>query len=370
MNNLKEPVKLRKRERTKGGYSLYLDITVDGKRTYEYLKLYLVPEVSRADKLKNQETMRFAEAIKAQRVIEIQNGRFGFENRKTAKINLFKYWDVVMERRKKEDSVGNYGNWYSVKTHLLKYAGTGNVRMCDVDEKFCQGFKDYLENAVTKSNKPLSPNSKNSYFIKFRVFMQTALQEGVIYKNPCAGIKPAAQSEEKREYLTMDELKVLAQTPCCKDVLKRAFLFSCLTGLRWSDVNKLRWSDVREQDGFKRIVFRQKKTKNLEYLDINEQASALMGDRTDDDNRVFVGLKYSAQMNLELQRWCMIAGITKKITFHCARHTFAVMLLTLGTEIYTVQKLLGHKELKTTQIYADILDKKKQEAVTKLPQIL
>lgn len=367
---IKEPVKLRQRERSRGGYSLYLDITINGKRTYEYLKLYLVPENNRADKLKNKETLRLAEAIRAQRVIEIQNGRFGFENNKNSKINLFEYWDIVMERRKKEDSTGNYGNWYSVKTHLLKYAGTGNVRMCDIDEKFCQGFKDYLENAVTKSNKPLSQNSKNSYFIKFRVFMQTALQEDVIYKNPCSGIKPVAQSEEKREYLTMDELKALAATPCSKEVLKRAFLFSCLTGLRWSDVNKLLWADVREQDGMKRIVFRQKKTKNLEYLDVNEQAAALIGNRADNNSRVFVGLKYSAQMNIELQRWCLTAGISKKITFHCARHTFAVMMLTLGTEIYTVSKLLGHKELKTTQIYADILDKKKQEAVNQFPQIL
>lgn len=370
MANTNETVHLRKRQRTHGGYSLYLDIYANGRRNYEYLKLYLVPENSRADKLKNQETMRLAEAVKAQRIVEIQNGRFGFDTPKMSKINLFAYWDEVMERRKKEDSTGNYGNWYSVKTHLLKYAGTGDVKMADIDKKFCQGFKDYLRTAETKSGKPLSQNSRNSYFCKFRVFMQTALDEGVININPCSGIKPDKPSEEKREYLTIDEIKQLSQTPCTKDVLKRAFLFSCLTGLRWSDVNKLTWGDVRQQDGFRRIVFRQKKTKNLEYLDINPQAAALMGTPSDDNDRVFRGLKYSAQMNIELQRWCMTAGISKKITFHCGRHTFAVMMLTLGTEIYTVQKLLGHRELKTTQIYADILDKKKQDAVTQIPQVL
>ena len=370
MANTNETVHLRKRQRTHGGYSLYLDIYANGRRNYEYLKLYLVPENSRADKLKNQETMRLAEAVKAQRIVEIQNGRFGFDTPKMSKINLFAYWDEVMERRKKADSTGNYGNWYSAKTHLLKYAGTGDVKMADIDKKFCQGFKDYLRTTETKSGKPLSQNSRNSYFIKFRVFMQTALDEGIININPCSGIKPDKPSEEKREYLTIDEIKQLSKTPCTKDVLKRAFLFSCLTGLRWSDVNKLTWGDVRQQDGFRRIVFRQKKTKNLEYLDINPQAAALMGTPSDDNDRIFRGLKYSAQMNIELQRWCMTAGISKKITFHCGRHTFAVMMLTLGTEIYTVQKLLGHRELKTTQIYADILDKKKQDAVTQIPQVL
>jgi hypothetical protein len=65
----------------------------------------------------------------------------------------------------------------------------------------------------------------------------------------------------------------------------------------------------------------------------------------------------------------MRAGITKDITFHCARHTFAVLQLTLGTEIFTLSKLLGHSELKTTQIYAKIIDEKKREAVNKIPDI-
>ena len=120
MANTNETVHLRKRQRTHGGYSLYLDIYANGRRNYEYLKLYLVPENSRADKLKNQETMRLAEAVKAQRIVEIQNGRFGFDTPKMSKINLFACWDEVMERRKKADSTGNYGIWYSAKTHLLK----------------------------------------------------------------------------------------------------------------------------------------------------------------------------------------------------------------------------------------------------------
>ena len=99
---------------------------------------------------------------------------------------------------------------------------------------------------------------------------------------------------------------------------------------------------------------------------ISEQAFELLGERTIPDERVFVGLKYSAWHNLKLQQWVMKAGISKTITFHCARHTYATLQLTLGTDIYTVSKLLGHKDLKTTQIYAKIIDERKKEAANKI----
>ena len=75
-------------------------------------------------------------------------------------------------------------------------------------------------------------------------------------------------------------------------------------------------------------------------------------------------------MNVELSKWVMKAKITKDITFHCARHTNATLLLTNGTDLYTVSKLLGHKDIKTTQIYAKIIDEKKRQAVNSIPQIL
>ena len=88
-----------------------------------------------------------------------------------------------------------------------------------------------------------------------------------------------------------------------------------------------------------------------------------MGEEGKPADRVFKGLRYSSYLNLELQKWCMKAGITKNITFHSARHTFATLQLTLGTDIYTVSKLLGNKNLKTTQIYTKIIDQKKIEAI-------
>jgi integrase len=170
-----------------------------------------------------------------------------------------------------------------------------------------------------------------------------------------------------REFLTLEELQAAAKVECEMPVLKTAFIFSALSGLRWSDIEKLVWSEVQhsEQSGYY-IRFRQKKTKGAETLPISEQAFSLLGERRKQDDKVFEGLYYSAWHNLKLREWVMKAGITKHITFHCARHTYATLQITLGTDIYTVSKLLGHRHLKTTEIYAKVIDHKKQEAANKI----
>lgn len=170
-------------------------------------------------------------------------------------------------------------------------------------------------------------------------------------------------------YLTIDEVKKLAQTECEYPNIKRAFLFSCLTGLRRSDVLRLKWGDIHKQDDYTRIIFTQKKTGGLEYLDISAQAAELLGERGKPNECVFTDIHSPSCTNEAIKRWVLRAGINKEITFHCARHTFAVMMLDLGTDIYTVSKLLGHRELSTTQRYAKVLDKNKQKAVSKIPDI-
>lgn len=159
----------------------------------------------------------------------------------------------------------------------------------------------------------------------------------------------------------------MAKTDCEISILKTAFIFSALTGLRWSDINKLLWSEVQYSKELGNYLrFRQKKTQGAETLPISEQAISLLGERGEPEERVFKHLKYSAWHNLKLQQWAMKAGIAKTVTFHCARHTYATLQLTLGTDIYTVSKLLGHKHLKTTQIYTKVIDEKKTEAANRI----
>lgn len=368
---------LRQRKQTKKGtISLYLEIykgttkTPDGKakpiRDYEYLNLYLIDKPSNPiDKQQNKENLKLAESIKAKRELEKKNGTYGFTNEFKKQTNFIEYFKNLVS---KKETKGNLGNWYSTQIHLENYAGS-NVTFKDIDLQFAEGFKDYLNKAKRKDGKPLANNSKASYFAKFRAALNEAVKEKIIYGNPAVETGNFKTIESQREFLTLDEVRKLAQTECRYDVLKRAFLFSCLTGLRWSDINNLVWGDVQQINNGWRVHFKQQKTKGQQYLDINQQARDLMQEIGKTDERVFIGLKYSDYMNVALQMWVLKAGITKQITFHCARHTFAVLQLTLGTEIYTLSKMLGHSELKTTQIYAKIVDEKIQEAVNKIPDI-
>lgn len=372
-------VHLRQRKQTKdGSISLYLEIykgtttTPDGKiknlRDYEYLKIYLIDKPKTpSDRQSNRNNLLLAESIKSKRELEIKNGLYGFTNEFKQSTNFIDYFTDQMEKRKQ--SVGNYGNWDSTLKHLIKFSGK-KVSFREIDDNFCENFRDYLKNTAKKtSGQPLSSSSVSSYFNKFRACLKEAVKKKIILSNPAADVTNPKVIENKREYLTFDELKAIVKAECRYDVLKRAFIFSCLTGLRWSDINNLKWSELQNTSDGWRITFHQQKTKGLQYLDMSEQARSFLGEQGNPNEKVFSGLKYSSYMNVELSKWIMRAGISKDITFHCARHTFAVLQMSLGTEILTLSKLLGHSELKTTQIYAKIIDEKKREAVNKIPDI-
>lgn len=372
-------VHLRQRKQTKAGsISLYLEIykgaatTPDGKvkniRDYQYLNLYLIDKPKTPiDRQHNKETLQLAESIKAKKELEIKNGLYGFANEFKQSTNFIDYFKDQMEKRKQ--SKGNFGNWDSTVKHLIKFAGT-HISFREIDQNFCENFRDYLKDIAKRTDgKPLSSSSVSSYFNKFRACLKEAVRQRIIQSNPASYVSIPKVIEYKREYLTFDELKAIAKADCRYDVLKRAFIFSCLTGLRWSDVHKLKWSEVQSTNEGWRITFHQQKTKGLQYLDMSEQARGYLGEQGNPDERVFLGLRYDSYVNNELTKWMMRAGITKNITFHCARHTFAVLQLTLGTEIFTLSKLLGHSEIKTTLIYAKIIDEKKREAVNKIPDI-
>ena len=377
----KEPVKLREKKLSNGNISLFLDIYRNGKRHKEYLKLYLIDAKTPIEKEQNRQTLATAQAIKSKRLIEIQNGEYSFTHQFKENTPFLEYYrNMVEERRKNPDSKGNWGNWRSCLRYLEVYCDD-KTTFRDVTPEFIMGFKEFLENVEKDTHKRVGPrrerdtfqglsqNSKVSYFNKLRACINQAFDERIIPINPLRGIEGFKAAEVKRDYLTLEEVRLLAATPCRYPILKRAFLFSCLTGLRKSDIQKLTWSEVQKFGEYTRIVFKQKKTGGQEYLDITPQAEKYLGERGNPDDFVFVGFTYGSRTSLQLQRWSLTAGLKKNLTFHCGRHTFAVLMLDLGADIYTVSKLLGHKELATTQIYAKVLDKNKQNAVSLIPNI-
>lgn len=380
MATIKEPVRLRKRVMRSGNTSLYLDIYIKGRRMYEYLHLYLIPEKTRADKEKNKQTMQLADAIRGKRLIEVRDGTYGFNSQFKTETRFFDYYIAMCEQRHGNiASKSNWGNWYSCLHHLRIYEKRKDITFAEITQDWVQGFKDYLDNKAIAwqhdtrkraKDKPLSRNSKVSYFNKLRACINQAYDERIVPYNPMRGIDGFKAEEGTRMYLTIEELKKLANTECDYPQIKKAFLFSCLTGLRRSDILRLTWGDVFKQGDMTRIIFKQKKTGGLEYLDINKEAERLLGKRGKPNEQIFGSIYSPTCTNNAIQVWVARAGISKKITFHCGRHTFATMMLDLGTDIYTVSKLLGHRDISTTQIYAKVLDKNKQEAVNRIPTLI
>jgi integrase len=350
--------------------SLYL-LYVDGKhRSYEFLKLYVFDKPkTNIEKEHNKETLQLAEAIKAQKVLDAQSMAHGFVSSVRSKIGFLTYFKKLTD--KKFDSNGNHGNWLSTYRHLVDFLKGKDISLEKIDDRFLESFKDYLLTCKTRKNiheVKLNQNSIQSYFNKVRAALREAYNNRMIKENPALRVKSVKAAETHREYLTFEELQQLAATPFEMPNVKKAFLFSALTGLRWSDVKALKWGNIQcsETDGWM-LKFTQKKTKGAEILPIPEQAVKLLGEVGGPDEEVIPGLEYSAWNNIKLRKWVMKAGIMKRITFHCARHSFATLQLSMNTDIYTVSKLLGHRHLKTTEIYAKVIDKKKIEAANKIP---
>lgn len=363
MKNIKDPIRLRQRKMASGNISLYLDIYVKGKRRYEYLNLYLIPENSRADKEHNRQVYALADTIRAQRLIDLRNKRYNLNDEAVASPYLINYYSIVLERKRKELTEATVKLWSTMLFHLQQYIGGSTLTLEDATTEWLQDYVDYLTDEVT-------PNTARTYLSKLNAMFREAVKDGLLLRNPMERVDLPKRDETHREYLTIEEMRAMAAAECSIEMAKRAFLFGCLTGLRYSDIKALKWGDVRQQGQFTRLVYRQQKTSKQEYLDISPQAVQYMGERGVDSTNVFdLPSWLSHRIGNIIREWARNAGITKHITFHSSRHTFAVMMLDLGVDIYTVSKMLGHKDIKTTQIYAELLDKRKQEAVLRIPEI-
>ena len=255
-------------------------------------------------------------------------------------------------------------NWRRVATLLKLYSNGGTIPFVNINVKMLEDFKRFLLSAPQGGNKPgtISQTTASTYFSIVKAALKQAFIDEYLSTDLAAKVKNIPPNNVRRNYLTEAELNQLANTYCDIPVLKRAALFSSLTGLRHCDIQKLRWSEVQKDGDSYRLNFTQQKTREVEYMPISEQAYRLCGTPQDPDRLVFEDLTDAAWISKPLKRWVEAAGITRKITFHCFRHTFATLQLANGTDIYTVSKMLGHTNVKTTQIYAKIVNEKKQQA--------
>lgn len=362
----KEPIRLRMKDLSNGNKSLYLDIYRDGKRSYEYLKMYIIPETDEESRRRNQVTMTAANKIKADRIIELTNGEAGIKTAKDEpKIYLLDWMQTYREnqaRRGKKD-----GRQIDTAIGILKaYAGE-KVTMDEIDKPFCQGYIDYLLTDYKPKGVNIMHSTAHNYYRVVNGALNAAVREDIIKINPFTRIGSSDKihkPESKREYMTVDEVRALIATPMKHEEIKRAYLFSCFCGLRISDITGLKWGNVFKDGDHYRLEVVMQKTKAPIYLPLSPEALKWMPERGDKgpEEHVF-HLPENARVNYLLKPWAKAAGISKHFTFHTARHTFATMMLTLGADLYTTSKLLGHTDVRMTQVYAKIVNRKKDEAV-------
>ena len=371
-------VTLREKPISKNRKSLYLDFYPavydhkKGKNTRrEFLGMYIYEKAkSQSEKNHNRDTLQIAQGVRQKRENELNKPEIysDYENEKLREKELsngcfIEYFNSLAEQK----SGANYNSWMSAKNYLIKFTN-GKLKFSEIDEKYLESFKQFL--LTTQSHRStktkLSQNSAASYFNKVKAALGQAFQDGILKVDYKSKVKSIKEKESRREYLTIDELRKLMDTGCNNPLYKRAAMFSALTGLRISDIKNLTWGDVQKEGSEYTLKFRQQKTKGLETHPISEEAYGFMGEPMDKDCKVFEGLKNTAYDNRHLYQWIGAAGITRHITFHCFRHTYATLQLSEGTDIYTVSKLLGHKNLKTTQIYAKVMDQGKRVAANKI----
>lgn len=372
---LKEPVKVRTKKLANGSESYYLDIYHDGKRHYEFLKLYRLPEINAKVKEQNRATREAVETIKSQRIIELTRGKAGLKKTSQRSKMLLLDWLDTYISNQEQKGVRGLKLLRSTRRLVELYARKRKIRMSEVDKEFALSFSQWIRSEYeSRLGKPLTPKSAADYIGYLSSSLNAAVRAEVIPENPFMLIPPEDRvkvPESARQYLTVDELKLLIASECPREDVKRAFLFSCYCGLRLSDVYGIRWKDLtKDGEQWRASVVMQKTTTPI-FLPLSSQAMRWLPERGEsgNDDRIFDTLPAEPNINKNLEKWMEAAKITKHITFHCARHTFATMMLTLGADLYTTSKLLGHSKVTTTQIYAKIIDSKKVEAVNLVDKV-
>ncbi len=319
----------------------------------------------------DQEACVFADGVRSIRQKEYDNADLYTEKEaelavqnQRQQIDFIEYFLKVSKDRHRNSSQSIIVNWNRVGELLKLFTNNQPLPFSQINLSKAEEIRRFMLTAPCGGNKKgtVSHNTAATYYSIFKAGLKQAFIDGYLTVDISAKIKGIQDQESRREHLSVEELNILAETPCDRPILKRAALFSALTGVRHCDIQKLKWKEIQVVGEQVRLNFTQQKTKGVEYMPISEQAYQLCGEPGKPEQLVFEDLPDPSWISGPLKRWIKSAGITRNITFHCFRHTYATLQLAGGTDIYTVSKMLGHTNVKTTQIYAKVVDEKKQKA--------
>ena len=356
---------LREKAISGGRTSLYLDfwppiVLPSGKKTRrETLGMYIISKPRTAsEKLYNRQTRDIAETVKAQRQIDVQLGNY---HGKPGSGDLL-FTDFFDIQKKKRLTAGTVKMWEFTKKKFVE-AGLGKVTMSGIDITACVQFKDFLLGQVKEGR--IKDLTAHLYLATFRTVLRIAYKEDLIAASLTEKFDGIKWIGSDRNYLLLSELNALIATPINNQVAKKAAIFSALTGMRISDIRALKWENVIDKENGDAVLdYTIVKTSRRHLLPIGVQARGILGERS--TGTVFCDMPSASGLGQILSRWTRRAGIEKHITFHCFRHTFATLQLSQGTSIMTVSAMLAHSDIKTTQIYAKVLETSKEEAANRV----
>lgn len=329
-------------------YRIQLDYLINGKRIRETIKDTTFYPIDSKETKKEKE--RIIDRIKSQLEIELGNTKNGLVSRQLQKANFIDYFEQLGNKKEINTKV----TWDSTLKHLIEFQGK-KISFENITVTWIEKFLTYLK-------LELSNNSVLTYFNKINAALNQAVKEKIIFENPIKYIDRPKKEETEIVYLTKDEVQKIINTDFFDNETKNAFLLSCYTGLRASDIKILKWNHIKND----KIQITQTKTKNAVYIPLNLNALNILEKQKHNMEFVFNLSEYTSSLNRTSKKLFKKAEINKKVHFHCARHTFATLLVTSGTNIFTISKLMGHKDIKSTLVYAKVIDEEKEKAVNSM----
>lgn len=362
-------VTLRTRPLKNGMLSYYLDY-YPGYRDQETMKtirheglniyIYANPKNERERNF-NATMSEKAEAIRCRRFESIVNDRYDFFDRHKLKADFLEYYRRQLRKHDQK--------WEFVYHHFYNFVH-GKCTFEEIDIDLCNKFREYLLNAKQlRRDGHISKNSASGYWSTFRGLLKILYRNQLIKTNINDFLDKIETEDTPKDYLSVEELYKLAETPCKKPILKTAALFSCLTSLRISDILSLQWHEIVDfAAGGKCVHTITQKTKTEDIIPISDEALQLIGYSPEKTGLVFKGLKRSWTQQ-PMKEWIRKAGITKNITFHSYRRTYATLQGAAGTDIRTIQSNMAHKSITTTQRYMKVVDSNKREASNRISLI-
>jgi len=357
-------VKIRENVKPSGLKSLYLDISSNGKRYKEYLGLSLKPVKTAEDRESNKETKRLAESIRAKRELELQSQDYEYTPAFKTNVDFVAYYQKFLDEYSNADKrIVRYSlEWFK---KFLEIEHIKTIRPKDLTTDLCKRYLKYMQ-------ENLNGETPYNYFTKFKMVVKRAKKEKLIIDDPTEDIRVVRAEGLKKDVLSFDEIQLLAKTPCSNDQVKKAFLFCLNTGLRWCDVKKLKYRDIDFSS--KKLSTMQAKGKftsnqSIVTLDLNNTAIKLLGAKHTPGQNIFDLPTHTGALGI-LDKWVKKAEIEKHITWHCARHSFAVNILGESkTDMKTLSSLLGQASTKHTEKYTRAVDSLKKKAINALPEI-